>query len=342
MSVLNAQYLPVVGKSLTAGETTALQCSLPLLSQRYRGTPVTLWGKITGLKSDYCITQAFPVGDFGPAASFYSVDGGNTWSLLADLTDEQAALCEALRGPYQGVPTYEYKTRQDLPAETDETAVAIPPQDDVLKSALADIAAASHDNNDGNDDGEPAEEGEEEAEAKESDEEGEEEGDDEAAAPLPPPRKRGPKFRIVSVTEAMRVAHFVQLHDVDCRLAVRGMYVLQDGVADGVRNGTFSGQPLHHAKKPSCYVKMAMLGKEERNRVLYGPTYNAHTDYLMPITDDAPAGVWSLKYDATSNVVSVRNLFYEGSLFWYRPGTLECGQLYYGSGERNFDICFML
>ncbi|KPA74263.1 hypothetical protein ABB37_09268 [Leptomonas pyrrhocoris] len=334
MSVLNAQHLTVAGKSLTAGETTALQCSLPLLSQRYRGTPVTLWGRISGVKADYWIAQAFPSGEFGPAVGFYSIDGGSSWTLLTDLTDAQAALCEALRGPYQGTPSYEYRTRQDLPAETDEAAMTIPPQDDVLAGALADIAAAraaAGENNEGE---------EEEEEERADDEEGEE--DEEDAAPLPAPRKRGPRFRIVSVTEAMRVAHFVQLHDVDCRLTVRGMYVLQDGEAEGVRNGTFGGQPLHHAKKPSCYLKMAMLGKAERNRVLYGPTYNPHTDYLMPITDDAPAGVWSVKYDATANVVSVRNLFYEGSLFWYRPGTLECGQLYYGAGERNFDVCFML
>lgn len=338
MSVLNAQHLSVAGKSLTAAEATALQCSLPLLSQRYRGTPVTLWGKITGVKADYWVAQAFPKGDFGPAASFYSTDGGSTWTLLADLTDEQAALCEALRGPYQGVPSYEYKARQDLPAERDEAAITLPAQDDVLKAAAADIAAAAAQAGGG---GGRSEEDEEEGEDEEGGE-GEDEEDDDAAAAVPPPRKRGPKFRIVSVTEAMRVAHFVQLHDVDCRLTVRGMYVLQQGEAEGVRNGTFGGQPLHHAQKPSCYLKMAVLGKEERNAVLYGPTYNPHTDYLMPITDDAPAGVWSVKYDATLNVVSVRNLFYEGSLFWYRPGTLECGQLYYGTGERNFDVCFML
>jgi radial spoke head protein 9 len=342
MSVLNAQHLSVAGRSLTAAESTALQCSLPLLSQRYRGTPVTLWGKISGIKADYWVAQAFPSGDFGCAASFYSTDGGSTWTLLADLTEEQAALCEALRGPYQGVPTYEYKARQDLPAETDEAAVTMPPQDDALKGAMADIAAARaemDDANNGSDGDEEAEDGAEEAGVSDGD--GDDDGEDNTVA-VPPPRKRGPKFRIVSVTEAMRVAHFVQLHDVDCRLAVRGMYVLQDGEREGVRNGTFGGQPLHHAKKPSCYLKMAVLGKEERNRVLYGPTYNPHTDYLMPITDDAPAGVWSVKYDATANVVSVRNLFYEGSLFWYRPGTLECGQLYYGTGERNFDVCFML
>lgn len=338
MSVLNAQHLSVNGRSLSSAEATALQCSLPLLSQRYRGTPVVLWGKITGLRADYWIAQALPKGDFGPAASFYSTDGGSTWTLLADLTDEQAALCEALRGPYQGQPNYEYKARQDLPAEADEAGIAIPPQDDVLKAAMADIAAARDGESDGARSG-----GDDEDERDDDDGEENEDGEDEeGAAALPPPKKRGPKFRIVSVTEAMRVAHFVQLHDVDCRLTVRGMYVLQGGEADGVRNGTFGGQPLHHAKKASCYLKMAVLGKADRNSVLYGPTYNPHTDFLRPITDDAPAGVWSLKYDATANVVCVRNLFYEGSLFWYRPGTLESGQLYYGTGERNFDVCFML
>ncbi|KAG5510958.1 hypothetical protein JKF63_06459 [Porcisia hertigi] len=336
MSVANAAYLTLNGSCLTAGERTALQCSLPLLSQRYRGTPVQLWGKIVGVKANYWVAQAFPNGEFAPSVSFYSVDGGSTWTMLSTLTEEQVVLCEALRGPYQGVPNYEYKTRQDLPAETDEAAVTIPAPDEILKKAEDDIAAArAADANKSDDEDEESEDNSDE----EADEEDEEDGD---GAAVLAPRKRMPKFFIVSVTEAMRVAHFVQVHDVACRLTVRGLYILQDGASVGVRNSTFGGQPLHHAKKPSCYVKMGCLGKEERNRVLYGPTYNPHTDYLQPITDDAPIGVWSVKYNATANVVSVRNLFYEGSLFWYRPGTLECGQIYCGTGERNFDVCFML
>ncbi|GET86103.1 hypothetical protein, conserved [Leishmania tarentolae] len=334
MSVANAAYLPLIGSCLTAGEQTALQCSLPLLSQRYRGTPIQLWGKVTGLKANYWVAQAFPNGEFAPAVSFYSVDGGNTWTMLSELTEEQVSLCESLRGPYQGVPSYEYMTRQDLPPETDEAAVTLPTPDDILRKAEDDIAAAraaSGANSDSD-----------EAEDEEEGQDDEEEEDEEDAGAVPAPRKRTAKFLILSVTEAMRLAHFVQLHDADCRLAVRGMYALHDGVAVGTRNSTFGGQPLHNAKKPSCYVKMARAGKEERNRVLYGPTYNPHTDYLMPITDDAPAGVWSVKYNVTENVVSVRNLFYEGSLFWYRPGTLEFGQIYCGAGERNFDLCFML
>ncbi|CAG9569038.1 conserved hypothetical protein [Leishmania major strain Friedlin] len=334
MSVANAAYLPLIGSCLTAGEQTALQCSLPLLSQRYRGTPMQLWGKVTGIKANYWVAQAFPNGEFAPAVSFYSIDGGSTWTMLSELTEEQAALCEALRGPYQGVPSYEYMMRQDLPAETDEAAVTMPTPDDILKKAEDDIAAARA-ASDANSDAD-------ESEGDDEEQDDEEEEDEEDAGAVLAPRKRMAKFRILSVTEAMRLAHFVQLHDADCRLTVRGMYVLQDGAAVGARNSTFGGQPLHNAKKPSCYVKMARAGTEERNRILYGLTYNPHTDYLMPITDDAPAGVWSVKYNATANVVSVRNLFYEGSLFWYRPGTLECGQVYCGPGERNFDLCFML
>ncbi|KAG5486888.1 hypothetical protein LSCM4_06356 [Leishmania orientalis] len=331
MSVANAAYLTLIGSRLSAAEQTALQCSLPLLSQRYRGTPVHLWGKVTGIRAHYWVAQAFPNGEFAPAVSFYSIDGGSTWTMLSALTEEQVQLCEALRGPYQGVPSYEYKMRQDLPPETDEAALTMPTPDDVLKKAEDDIAAARAAG--------VANSDEDEEQTEEEEEEEEEDGD---SAAVPAPRKRTAKFRILSVTEAMRLAHFVQVHDADCRLTVRGMYVLHDGAAVGARNSTFGGQPLHNAKKPSCYVKMARVGKEERNRVLYGPTYNPHTDFLMPITDDAPVGVWSVKYNATANVVGVRNLFYEGSLFWYRPGTLECGQIYCGSGERNFDVCFML
>lgn len=324
MSISNATYLSLLGKALSVQEKSALQCSVPLLASRYNA-PAEFWGKVQGAKNDYLVAQVAPSGFFGPRVSFYSVDGGNTWSMLEELTEDQAEYCDLLRGVYQGDPEYEYKMRKDIPPDP-EPVVALPDADDLLKDAAKALENAE-------DDGDADEE--EEAEEAEEEEEEEEEAEEVK------PKKKKPKFMIISLKESFRLSHFIAHHDAACRLTVRGAYILTGG-ATGETNRVFGGQEIQNALKPSCYLKAAHWGNKERNKILYGPTYNVHTDYLSPITDDMPRGVWTVKYDPSLNVVAVQNLFYEGSLFWYRPGTIQCGQAYYGNGERNFELCLTI
>eukprot|EP00796_Vickermania_ingenoplastis_P010145 gene10145-7102_t len=329
MSVSNADYLALIGRCLSVPERSALQCSIPLLSSRYNA-PAEFWGKILGIQNDYLIAQVAPKGFFGPRVSFYSVDGGSTWKMLEELTEDQAEYCDLLRGVYQGDPEYEYKMRKDIPPDP-EPVVTLPDADSLLQDAKKVLEQGE---------GEDGDAEEEEAEEEETEEEEAEEDEEEEQEEVRP-KKEKPKFMIISLKEHFRISHFVQHHDAACRLTVRGEYILT-GKSTGEKNRAFSGQPINNAIKPSCYLKAAQWGKPERNERLYGPTYNVHTDYLSPITDDMPVGVWTVKYDPTLNVVAVQNTFYDGSLFWYRPGTIQHGQVYYGNGERNFELCFTI
>lgn len=326
MPVTEVDYLFLIGKSLSVPEQSALACSLPLLTSRYNA-PAHFWGKITGVKNDYLIAQVSPKGFFGPRVSFYSVDGGNLWVMLEELTEDQAAYCDLLRGLYQGDPEYTYKMRKDIPPDP-EPVVTLPNPDEVLLDAL------KGEGGDEDGDAEDDEANEEESEEDENEEEEEEE-------PEVAPRKRGPKYMILSLKEHYRISHFVAHHDAACRLTVRGEYILT-GKPIPEKNRAFAGQPVHNALKPSCYLKAMEWGQLERNKKLYGPTFNVHSDFLSPITDDMPVGVWGLKYDPSFNVVAVQNYFYEGSLFWYRPGTLQHGQVYFGCGEPNYELCFTI
>eukprot|EP00658_Telonema_sp_P-2_P073849 TRINITY_DN62988_c0_g1_i1.p1 TRINITY_DN62988_c0_g1~~TRINITY_DN62988_c0_g1_i1.p1 ORF type:complete len:102 (+),score=22.67 TRINITY_DN62988_c0_g1_i1:121-426(+) len=72
-------------------------------------------------------------------------------------------------------------------------------------------------------------------------------------------------------------------------------------------------------------------------------SYNHLTDCLAPLSEDCPQGIWTVKYDATLGVVSVQNMYYPGSIFWYSPESASrFGQLYFGTGERCLDLCFQL
>ncbi|CBH13090.1 hypothetical protein, conserved [Trypanosoma brucei gambiense DAL972] len=322
--------LPYVGKALSTAERAALQSSLPLLALKYN-LPVQFWGKVTGVRGDYLVAQVMPNGLFGARHSFFSVDGGTSWRVLETLSEDQVAFCDQLRGVYIGDPSFLYKVRRDIPPEP-EPEVKVPDAEDLLKDAKEKYGGEGEENEeDMEEEEEEEEEEQDEGELEEEEEEVEEE----------PPRKKRPKFMIVAVPETVRLAHFIGLHDRACSLIVRGQYVFTPA-GDVEKNTLFAGQPTRHAMKPSCYLRVFHAGNPERNRILYGPTYSSVTDRLSPITDDEPRGVWVVKYEPTASIVTVENLLYPGSLFWYRPGSKDCGQVYCGSGERDFEVCFLL
>ncbi|EPY24115.1 radial spoke head protein 9 [Strigomonas culicis] len=147
MAAANAQYLSLVGRALHVSEVTAVECSLPLLAQRY-GAPAELWGKVLGYKRDYVVAQLRPGDFFGPRVTFASVDGGNNWTLLSDVSADQAVLCEELRGPFVGDLNYLYKVRRDIPDAPAEPTVDLPAADDALAQAKAGLAEAQSDADD--------------------------------------------------------------------------------------------------------------------------------------------------------------------------------------------------
>lgn len=303
--------------------------------------------------------------EFQNPISLYSVDGGAHWVPLPDsLTKDQVEFCDELRGPYIGDPDYQYKKRREVPLEP-LPQVKLPPRNSAGggrngrgrkgsdQDDHSDGGARDDDDDDGEEDHEE-DEIEEQQELNRMDEEDEEalDGDDgsngDDTYPKTSKKLSKPKMEVVAVSEAVRIAHFVQLHDYACTIVPRGEFLLVNSGRAGFtkevkRNGAFSGRSAHDASKPSCYLRAHHLQHSlDRNRLLYGPTFNALTDFLSPIADDQPQGVWTVKFDPGNNVVAVRNLLFDGSLFWLKPNTVERGQIYYGNGTRNFELCFMI
>ena len=53
-------------------------------------------------------------------------------------------------------------------------------------------------------------------------------------------------------------------------------------------------------------------------------------------------GTWSLQFERGSGLVTLKSLQYLGYVFYHVPGTTKYGSFYAGTGEKNFDIPFML
>jgi len=62
-------------------------------------------------------------------------------------------------------------------------------------------------------------------------------------------------------------------------------------------------------------------------------------DFLDIVDEDILKGSWSLQ--ATPQVV-IRNLLWPGFFFYHIPGTPTFGHCYFGSGDKNVNLGFML
>jgi radial spoke head protein 9 len=324
--------LGLMGKAVSVPDNTNLKCSLTTLSHS-AGHSVQLWGKVEGYHADYYVAQAASKGgsptDVDARRTWCSVDGGISWIPLpqiAHITAEQQDFCTQLRGPYMGQPGYEYKVQKELPREE------APPMD------KPDVEEAPEE--------EPEGEADEDGEKEEGDagaEGGDANGEDEEGDKKPATKR--PKFRILAMTEAIRLAFFVSEHDRTCAIVPRSALIRK---ADGtvIINRSFGGLDVAAARNPRNYFHLVTppptAARQLSNSQLFGDEYNASWDFLTPIVVDMPEGVWTAKYDALLNVVVVHNHLFNGSVFWHQPNTNKTGQLYWGKGERNLDLCFVL
>lgn len=322
--------LGLIGKAISVPEATNIKCSLTTLSAS-SGTAVRLWGKVEGYNADYYVAQAASkagVTDVDNRRTWCSVDGGITWLPLpsiAAINPEQREFCSQLRGPFMGQPGYEYKVQRELPQD-DPVPLEAPKVDD----APAEEDADAEDEEAEKEEGDAAADGE----AAEGDEDGEKK-----------PAVKRPKFRILAMPESTRLGFFVSEHDRACAIVPRSALIRK---ADGtvIVNRSFNGLDVSSARDPRnylhCVAPPATSSRQLSNNQVFGEEFNASWDFLTPIVADMPAGVWSAKYDALINMVLVQNHLFNGSCFWHKPGTAMMGQLYWGKGERNLDLCFVL
>lgn len=49
-----------------------------------------------------------------------------------------------------------------------------------------------------------------------------------------------------------------------------------------------------------------------------------------------------MQFERGSGLVSLRSLLWLGYVFFHVPGTRKYGSVYFGNGEKNLDLCFML
>jgi len=146
---------------------------------------------------------------------------------------------------------------------------------------------------------------------------------------------------IQTLKEEDRLAAVVRLIDQDTSVVPRGS-VLLTPTGEVTKNRLFEGLAINEAAKLSNYFHFREAQALNEKALITKTKLDKAIDFLDSIEQDQPKTSWSLQFERGSALVILRSLKWLGSSFFHVPETRSFGSLYYGIGELNKDIAFML
>lgn len=103
------EFAPVTGRSFSVAERTAVAATLPIVAHAAKLPNFRVWGKVFGFKNDFIIAQCFDTDLLAAPRSYFSIDGGLTFSVLDAPSSSRQEHCALIKGQYMGDPAYEYR-----------------------------------------------------------------------------------------------------------------------------------------------------------------------------------------------------------------------------------------
>ncbi|NXF97362.1 RSPH9 protein, partial [Eubucco bourcierii] len=107
-------------------------------------------------------------------------------------------------------------------------------------------------------------------------------------------------------------------------------------------NRNFEGLSLTEAKKLSSYFHFTVPVSLKNKTLLEKADLDPSTDFLDSLEHDIPQASWTIQLEKGGTVVVLRSLLWLGLTFYHIPMTKQYGYIYFGTGEKNFDLLFML
>lgn len=148
--------------------------------------------------------------------------------------------------------------------------------------------------------------------------------------PSPPP-----------LTEADRLSQVVQEVDFDSAAVPKGAYALNEAHLV-VPSSDFKGLGLTEAKSLASYVHFRPPTSVACLRALARTDVQFYSNFLDPLQEDLPKGCWAVRQDPSVSLVTLRSLTWPGYVSYHIPGTTKFGGLYFGYGQKNRDLPFIL
>merc|ERR1719158_2700771 len=159
------------------------------------------------------------------------------------------------------------------------------------------------------------------------------------AAADPPPEDAPPAPP--SLTEADRLSQVVQEIDFDTAVVPKGSYALNEAHMV-VPSSDFKGLGLSEAKALQSYVHFRPPTSVACLRALARTDVQFYKNFLDPLQEDLPKGCWAVRQDPSVSLVTLRSLTWPGYVSYHIPGSTKFGGLYFGYGQKNRDLPFIL
>uniref|UniRef100_A0A8C6Y9H2 Radial spoke head protein 9 homolog n=1 Tax=Naja naja TaxID=35670 RepID=A0A8C6Y9H2_NAJNA len=143
------------------------------------------------------------------------------------------------------------------------------------------------------------------------------------------------------VKEELRLVATIHQIDQEVGIVPRGAYV-KSPLGPVHVNRSFEGLSLTEAKKLSSYFHFTEPVKLKNKTLLEKADLDPAIDFLDSLEHDIPKGSWSIQVERGSRIVVLRSLLWPGLTFYHVPNTKQHGYIYFGNGEKNIDLPFML
>lgn len=142
-------------------------------------------------------------------------------------------------------------------------------------------------------------------------------------------------------SEVHRLAYAVGEIDRETSVVPRGAYIVS-ATHDVIRNAGFTGLDSTSGASLDNYFHFREPINLARKTALERAGMVQSTDFLDPLSEDSPRGIWAVRVDRAAGVATLRSLSWPGYFFYHELGTGTFGGAYFGYGQRNADIGFMV
>lgn len=146
---------------------------------------------------------------------------------------------------------------------------------------------------------------------------------------------------LLKLTEAERLGMVVLEIEFDTAVVPNGAHTLSDA-HQVCKSIDFKGLGLTEATSLSNYVHFRSPIHIASLRALARTDIQFFSGFLDPIKGDLPIGCWTVRQDASITLVTLRSLKWTGYIAFHVPGTTKFGGVYFGHGQRNEDLPFLL
>ncbi|NXF04705.1 RSPH9 protein, partial [Smithornis capensis] len=143
------------------------------------------------------------------------------------------------------------------------------------------------------------------------------------------------------INEEARLIATIEEIDREVGIVPRGAFV-KTPLGSVHENRHFEGLSLAEAKKLSSYFHFTEPVNLKNKTLLEKANLDPSTDFLDSLEHDIPQGSWSVQVEKGGAVVVLRSLLWLGLTFYHVPMTKQYGYVYFGTGEKNLDLPFML